>query len=199
MCIRPENSFTNWNCISARSDLTLTPVSVDVMNASTHIDEQQLPVPMRSKKRFDQLRRMRRCFAVSASTTLHDEMAARSDDMFSPSGAAGVGANEQQQQIPQQQQQHTSIDVEKPVIKVRDIPEHYERLITSFAAQGLKRYWKHVDIAAYIRRELEHYDNKEYGNWHVVVGNRFGASNTYQANRYIYFYIKQLGFLVFKY
>ena len=87
---------------------------------------------------------------------------------------------------------------ERIVLKRSDMPSELEHIILVLAQQCYRRHWRFNDMARHIRNELEKYD-KEYGNWHVIVGTRFAGSNTYQKNRMIYFYIKQTGFLIFKY
>lgn len=51
------------------------------------------------------------------------------------------------------------------------------------------------EIASHLKDEL----NRKYnGNWHCIVGRHFGSYITYEAKHYIYFYISQYGFLLFK-
>ena len=41
--------------------------------------------------------------------------------------------------------------------------------------------------------------DKTYGKtWHTVVGRNFGAHTTYETKHFAYFYIGQMGFLIFK-
>lgn len=46
---------------------------------------------------------------------------------------------------------------------------------------------------------LNKYCAEKYGGiWHCFVGRKFGSCVTHQDNNYIYFYIGQTAFLVFK-
>ena len=44
----------------------------------------------------------------------------------------------------------------------------------------------------------EHFDRKFSPTWHCFVGRNFGSFVTHQTGHYIYFYIGQMGFLLFK-
>ena len=51
------------------------------------------------------------------------------------------------------------------------------------------------EIASHLKDEL----NRKYGgDWHCFVGRNFGSFVTYETGNYIYFYISQYGFLLFK-
>lgn len=53
------------------------------------------------------------------------------------------------------------------------------------------------EVANYIKEKLEDtYKDKDLC-WHVVVGRNFGGYVTYQEKIYTYFYIGQMGFLIF--
>lgn len=50
-------------------------------------------------------------------------------------------------------------------------------------------------MATHLKDEL----NRKYnGDWHCFVGRNFGSYVTYEAKHYIYFYMGQYGFLLFK-
>ena len=50
-------------------------------------------------------------------------------------------------------------------------------------------------MATHLKDEL----NRKYnGDWHCFVGRNFGSYVTYEAKHYIYFYLGQYGFLLFK-
>ena len=51
------------------------------------------------------------------------------------------------------------------------------------------------EIASYIKKTFE---EKYQPNWHCIVGRNFGAHVTFEAKNYIYFYIGQMGVLLFK-
>ena len=80
-------------------------------------------------------------------------------------------------------------------IKNSDCPEEIQQDIIDAAVQVMKRFNIEKDIAAYIKKEL---DKKHHPTWHVIVGNNFGSYVTHETKRFIYFYMGQLAFLIFK-
>ncbi len=52
-------------------------------------------------------------------------------------------------------------------------------------------------MANYIKRNLEEKYRDKDVCWHVIVGRHFGGFLTYQEKNYTYFYIGQVGFLIF--
>ena len=51
------------------------------------------------------------------------------------------------------------------------------------------------DIASALRKEFD----TTYGpTWHCFVGRNFGSYVTHETNHFIYFYVGQLGFLLFR-
>jgi dynein light chain LC8-type len=56
---------------------------------------------------------------------------------------------------------------------------------------------KTQEIANFIKEKLEDkYKDKDLC-WHVIIGRNFGGYLTHQDKMYTYFYIGQLGFLIF--
>lgn len=84
---------------------------------------------------------------------------------------------------------------QKPVIKGKDISPEMEKEILDIAKYAIDKMHTIQQIATHLKDEL----NRKYnGDWHAFVGRNFGSYVTYQANHYIYFYIGQYGFLLFK-
>lgn len=52
------------------------------------------------------------------------------------------------------------------------------------------------DIAAYVKQE---FDRRFGTTWHVIVGRNFGSYVTHETRHFIYFYLGQIAFLIFKY
>jgi dynein light chain LC8-type len=51
------------------------------------------------------------------------------------------------------------------------------------------------DIAAFMKKEFD----KKYGTtWHCVVGRNFGSYVTHESGNFIYMYISNVAFLLFK-
>ena len=83
----------------------------------------------------------------------------------------------------------------KPVIKNKDISPEMEAEIIAISKYALEKMHTTQEIASHLKDEL----NRKYnGNWHCFVGRNFGSYCTYEAGHYIYFYIGQYGFLMFK-
>jgi dynein light chain LC8-type len=83
----------------------------------------------------------------------------------------------------------------KPVIKIKDISEELEQEIISIAKYALDKMHTNQEIASHLKDEL----NRKYnGNWQCFVGRSFGSFVTYEAKHYMYFYIGQYAFLIFK-
>lgn len=54
---------------------------------------------------------------------------------------------------------------------------------------------KAVDIAASMKKEMD----KTYGpTWHAIVGKSFGSFVSHESGNFIYFYVDNLAFLLFK-
>ena len=64
----------------------------------------------------------------------------------------------------------------------------------------MKWYYKYLtikEVSNFIKEKLEdQYKDKDLC-WHVIVGRNFGGYITYQEKIYVYFYIGQMGFLIF--
>lgn len=63
------------------------------------------------------------------------------------------------------------------------------------AKEALRNHQTEKEMASYIKKEFD----RHHGNpWHVFVGRNFGSFVTHETDNYIYFYIGQMGFLLFK-
>jgi len=63
------------------------------------------------------------------------------------------------------------------------------------AETALELFSNEKDVAAYIRREFE---QRYLPTWQCVVGRNFGCFVTHETKRFTYFYIGQIGFLLWK-
>lgn len=81
------------------------------------------------------------------------------------------------------------------VIKICEMdPEMRDFAIeTGIQATQVKNAEK--EISSYIKKTFE---ERYQPNWHCIVGRHFGAHVTFEAKNYIYFYIGQMGVLLFK-
>ncbi|CAL6030031.1 Dynein_light chain [Hexamita inflata] len=80
-------------------------------------------------------------------------------------------------------------------VKNADMPEEMQQDAIDCAIQAMERFNIEKDIAAYVKKE---FDKKHHPTWHVIVGKNFGSYVTHETKRFIYFYIGQLAFLIFK-
>ena len=86
------------------------------------------------------------------------------------------------------------------VIKQEMTGEMRETVLTS-ATAALKSHLKGdikllIDVAAQVKNEL---DQAAAGpTWHVVAGKSFGSHVTHETNHIIYFFLGDIGFLVYK-
>lgn len=89
----------------------------------------------------------------------------------------------------------TEVRESRPVVKSKDIAPEMETEILAIAKYALEKMHTIQEIASHLKDEL----NRKYnGDWHCFIGRHFGSYVTYEANHYIYFYIGQYGFLLFK-
>lgn len=80
------------------------------------------------------------------------------------------------------------------ILKASDLAEEIQTKIFELAQQALT-YRVEKDIATYLKKELD----QVYGpTWHVIVGKSFGSYVTHEQGYFIYFYIGELAFLIFK-
>lgn len=79
-------------------------------------------------------------------------------------------------------------------MKASDLPEEIQTKVFELAEQSLL-YKIERDIATFLKKELD----QQYGpTWHVIVGKSFGSYVTHEQGFFIYFYIGDLAFLIFK-
>jgi len=82
----------------------------------------------------------------------------------------------------------------KPVVKISAMPAQMQADATIFAADGLNLFYEENDVAGYVKEQFE---KKYRGLWHCFVGRNFGAFVTHEDGKFSYFYIGQIGFLIF--
>lgn len=83
----------------------------------------------------------------------------------------------------------------KAVIKNADMSEDMQTDATETAAQALEKYNIEKDIAYYVKKE---FDRKHGPTWHCIVGRNFGSYVTHETKHFIYFFVGQIAFLLFK-
>ncbi|CAH8829524.1 unnamed protein product [Trichobilharzia szidati] len=83
----------------------------------------------------------------------------------------------------------------KAVIKNADMHEDMQESAVHTAVAALDKYEIEKDIAAYVKKE---FDRKYNPNWHCIVGKHFGSYVTHETQHFIYFYLQDRAFLLFK-
>jgi dynein light chain LC8-type len=83
-----------------------------------------------------------------------------------------------------------------PLVKsVGTMSKELELEATKMAHEVMER----VSTEQAMAHELkDHFDRKYGPTWHCFVGRNFGSFVTHQTGHYIYFYVGQMGFLLFK-
>ena len=83
----------------------------------------------------------------------------------------------------------------QPTIKNVNMTKNMEMYSINTAINALETLNNNQEVASYIKKK---FDSTFGPSWHCFVGRNFGSYVTYEENNYIYFYIGQVGFLLFK-
>lgn len=82
------------------------------------------------------------------------------------------------------------------IIKNADMTEDMIKTAINTAKMAMSKYAIEKEIAGYIKRE---FDRMYYPNWHCIVGKQFGSYVSHESKHYIYFYIGDISFLLYKF
>ena len=83
------------------------------------------------------------------------------------------------------------IDMEK------DMNKEIEKIAKECVELVRDKFQNENEIANYLKKQLEEKYKDRDLCWHVIVGRNFGGCITYKEKVMTYFYIGQIGFLVF--
>ncbi|KER32423.1 dynein light chain type 1 [Opisthorchis viverrini] len=83
----------------------------------------------------------------------------------------------------------------KAVIKNADMTAEMQDIAVNTAAYGLDNFNVEKDVAAHLKKE---FDRRFGPTWHCIVGKNFGSYVTHEAQNFIYFYLQDRAFLLFK-
>ncbi|PWN53861.1 hypothetical protein IE53DRAFT_309462 [Violaceomyces palustris] len=83
----------------------------------------------------------------------------------------------------------------KAIIKNVDMTEEMQQEVVDIASEALSRLSVEKDIAAYVKRTM---DERFGATWHAVVGKNFGSYVTHETKHFIYFYLGQIAFLLWR-
>jgi dynein light chain LC8-type len=84
----------------------------------------------------------------------------------------------------------------QPTVKsVGTMSKDMEQVALQTAMEALERFHTEKEVASHLKKE---FDRKYAPTWHCFVGRNFGSFVTHEAHHYIYFYIGQIAFMLFK-
>ena len=72
-----------------------------------------------------------------------------------------------------------------------------EKIAKECVESSKENFKNENDIANYLKKQLEEKYKGQDLCWHVIVGRNFGGCITYKEKIMTYFYVGQIGFLVF--
>lgn len=84
---------------------------------------------------------------------------------------------------------------ERIVIVNTDCPAEFLDVIKSEALMCTTKFNTHREMAEHLKKKFDELDGP---TWNCIVGNNFAANVRHICERFAYFYIDQLGFLLFK-
>ncbi|EGR28858.1 neuronal nitric oxidse synthase protein inhibitor, putative [Ichthyophthirius multifiliis] len=87
-------------------------------------------------------------------------------------------------------------DRNKISVKGLDMTTDMEADAYEIALKALDRFSIEKDMAQYIKNEFDRLHEKY---WHCIVGKQFGSSVTHDSKHYIYFYIGEMSFLLYRF
>ena len=79
----------------------------------------------------------------------------------------------------------------------KDIYREIEKIAKECVESTKENFKNENDIANYLKKQLEEKYKDRDLCWHVIVGRNFGGCLTYKEKVMAYFYLGQIGFLVF--
>ena len=83
-----------------------------------------------------------------------------------------------------------------PVIKTTDMPKELQKEVIERSMYAMEFFNTEIQMAQYLRKYFE--GRVRNSVWHCVIGRKFASFVTHEASHYIYFYIGQTAFLLFK-
>lgn len=80
------------------------------------------------------------------------------------------------------------------VHKYSDMTPEWLEKAAVFAKEAMTKFCTEQEIASCIKKKCEAFDGH---TWHVFVGRNFSSFVTHEKGKYAYFYIGQMGFVIF--
>ncbi|PFH36356.1 hypothetical protein BESB_045480 [Besnoitia besnoiti] len=88
----------------------------------------------------------------------------------------------------------------KPVVRQADMDPAEVDFFINEATQALEICSTEQAVATYLKQQIQKRAEGAGGStaWHVIVGRNFASNLTHETDHYLYFYIGQTGFLVWR-
>ncbi|PHJ15218.1 dynein light chain cytoplasmic-like [Cystoisospora suis] len=88
----------------------------------------------------------------------------------------------------------------KAVVRQADMDSAEIDFFINTAMQALETCPTEQAIATYLKHQVQKRTDSTGGSaaWHVVVGRNFASNLTHESDHYLYFYVGQTGFLVWR-
>ncbi|ELR13653.1 dynein light chain 1, cytoplasmic, putative [Acanthamoeba castellanii str. Neff] len=83
----------------------------------------------------------------------------------------------------------------KIVVKALDMGQEIKDEAVKVAKEALAEHKLERDIAKHVKQT---FDKRYSPTWHCIVGKSFGSFVTHETNGFIYFYIDDIAFLLWK-
>lgn len=80
-------------------------------------------------------------------------------------------------------------------IKIAEMKDDMKEYAIAVAQEAMEQHRTEKEVASLIKKE---FDRKYNPTWHCFVGRNFGSFVTHEAQHYIYFYLGQMGVMLFK-
>ncbi|PWN97516.1 hypothetical protein FA09DRAFT_298009 [Tilletiopsis washingtonensis] len=85
--------------------------------------------------------------------------------------------------------------IPKAVIKNADMEQPMQDAAIGIALDSLRQFSVEKDMAAHVKRAMD----QQFGaTWHAVVGRNYGSYVTHETKHFIYFYLGQIAFLLWR-
>ncbi|TGZ66864.1 hypothetical protein CRM22_005094 [Opisthorchis felineus] len=81
-------------------------------------------------------------------------------------------------------------------VKVCDMNEQKKNKVVQLAQEAVSQFISSKEIAAYLKTKLEEIYE---GNWHCIVGRDFGSKISQEEGNFIFFYIGDRAFQMYKF
>ncbi|PWN37177.1 putative dynein light chain 1, cytoplasmic [Meira miltonrushii] len=85
--------------------------------------------------------------------------------------------------------------IPKAIVKNVDMSDEMQQAAVDIASDAMTKYTVEKDIAAHVKKTM---DTRFGPTWHAVVGKNYGSYVTHETKHFIYFYLGQIAFLLWR-